>query len=121
MDIWGSQIRRNYISWKAFSMLHEGRLLPYMLCDINKLKREIKNLSLVFYIYKKCPLEALGEVVYCKAILPFPNISAPARLRLSVPHVSTKPLKSSLSLQAKILFCLAWKRKASYRRETPHL
>ena len=38
------------------------------------------------------------------AILPFPNTSAPARLRLPVPHVSTKPLKSSLSLHAKILF-----------------
>ena len=37
-------------------------------------------------------------------ILPFPNTSAPARLRLPVPHVSTKSLKSSLSLHAKILF-----------------
>ena len=37
-------------------------------------------------------------------IRPFPNTSAPARLRLSVPHVSTKALKSSLSLHAKILF-----------------
>ena len=37
-------------------------------------------------------------------IEPFPNTSAAARLRLEVPHVSTKPLKSSLSLHAKILF-----------------
>ena len=37
-------------------------------------------------------------------IRPFPNTSAPARLRLPVPHVSTKTLKSSLSLHAKILF-----------------
>ena len=36
--------------------------------------------------------------------LPFPNTSAPARLRLPVPHVSKKPLISSLSLHAKILF-----------------
>ena len=39
-----------------------------------------------------------------KAILPFYNASAPARLRMPVPHVSTKPLKSSPSLQAKVLF-----------------
>ena len=38
------------------------------------------------------------------AILPFYNISALARLRLPVRHVSTKPLKASLSLHAKILF-----------------
>ena len=38
------------------------------------------------------------------AILPFPNTNAPARLHLPVPHVSTKPLKSSLSLHAKIPF-----------------
>ena len=40
-------------------------------------------------------------------ILPFPNTSAPPpppRLHLPVPHVSTKPLKSSLSLHAEILF-----------------
>ena len=35
---------------------------------------------------------------------PFHNTSAPARLHLPVPHVLTKPLKSSLSLPAKILF-----------------
>ena len=39
-----------------------------------------------------------------KVILPFPNTSAPAQLRLPVPRVSTKPLKSSLSLHAKIFF-----------------
>ena len=44
------------------------------------------------------------------AIDPFPNTSAPARLRLPVPHVSTKPLKSSLSLHAKILFYIRNKR-----------
>ena len=35
---------------------------------------------------------------------PFHNTSAPARLRWSVPHVSTKPLKSSQNLHAEILF-----------------
>ena len=39
-----------------------------------------------------------------RKILPFPTTSAPARLRLPVPHVSTKPLKSSLGLHEKILF-----------------
>ena len=34
----------------------------------------------------------------------FHNTSAPARLRLPVPHVSSKLLKSSLSLHTKILF-----------------
>ena len=52
----------------------------------------------------------------CKAIveiLPFPNTSAPAQLRLTVPHVSTKPLKSSLSLHAKILFYI-WNKRNKY-------
>ena len=44
---------------------------------------------------------------------PFHNTSAPARLRLPVPHVSTKPLKSSLSLHAKILFCI-WNERVKY-------
>ena len=35
---------------------------------------------------------------------PISQYEHPARLRLPVPHVSTKPLKSSLSLHAKILF-----------------
>ena len=42
-------------------------------------------------------------LIFLNSILPFPNTSAPARLRLPVPHVSTKSLKSSLSLEAKIL------------------
>ena len=46
-------------------------------------------------------------------ILPFHNTSAPARLRLPVPHVSTKPLKSSLSLHAKILFYI-WNEQIKY-------
>ena len=48
-------------------------------------------------------------------IRPFPNTSAPARLRLPVPHVSTKPLKSSLSLHAKILFYV-WNEWIKYCR-----
>ena len=43
------------------------------------------------------------DLFFCITILPFHNTSAPARLRMPVPHVSTKPLKSSLSLHAKIL------------------
>ena len=46
----------------------------------------------------------LGSPLIPGTIDPFPNTSAPARLHLPVPHVSTKPLKSSLSLHAKILF-----------------
>ena len=44
---------------------------------------------------------------------PFHNMSAPVRLRLPVPHVSTKPLKSSLSLHAKILFYI-WNERITY-------
>ena len=47
---------------------------------------------------------ALSSVHSIFSIDPFPNMSAPARLRLPVPYVSTKPLKSSLSLHAKIFF-----------------
>ena len=50
---------------------------------------------------------------FWKIIDPFPNTSAPARLRLPVPHVSTKPLKSSLSLHAKILFYI-WNKQIKY-------
>ena len=46
-------------------------------------------------------------------ILPFYNRSAPARLHVPVPHVSTKPLKSSLSLHAKILFYI-WNEQIKY-------
>ena len=46
----------------------------------------------------------LGNRFRPPLIRPFPNTSAPARLRLPVPHVSTKPQKSSLSLHAKIFF-----------------
>ena len=45
-----------------------------------------------------------GENTHQTEILLSHNKSAPARLRLPVPHVSTKPLKSSLSLHTKILF-----------------
>ena len=50
---------------------------------------------------------------YAPIILPFHNTSAPVRLRLPVPHVSTKPLKSSLSLHAKILFYI-WNEPIKY-------
>ena len=46
-------------------------------------------------------------------ILPFPNTSAPAQLRLPVPHVSTKPLKSSLSLHTKIFYI--WNKRIKKR------
>ena len=46
----------------------------------------------------------VSDMILSDTIRPFPNTSAPARLRLPVPHVSTKPLKSSLSLHAKIPF-----------------
>ena len=53
-------------------------------------------------------------LLFCNpSIDPFPNTSAPARLRLPVPHVSTKPLKSSLSLHAKILFYI-WNEQIKY-------
>ena len=51
-----------------------------------------------------CPIAFTVGKENAQGIRPFPNTSAPARLRLPVPHVSTKPLKSSLSLHAKILF-----------------
>ena len=38
----------------------------------------------------------MNKLRISKTILPFPNTSAPTGLRLPVPHVSTKPLKSSL-------------------------
>ena len=44
---------------------------------------------------------------------PFHNTNATTRLRLPVPHVSTKPLKSSLSLHAKILFYI-WNERIKY-------
>ena len=44
---------------------------------------------------------------------PFHNTSAPGRLRLPFLHVSTKPLKSSLSLHAKILFYI-WNERIKY-------
>ena len=44
---------------------------------------------------------------------PFHNMSAPTRLCLPVPHVSTKPLKSSLSFQTKILFYI-WNKQIKY-------
>ena len=50
---------------------------------------------------------------FLKTILPFPYTSAPARLRLPVPHVSTKSLKSSLSSHAKILFYI-WNERIKY-------
>ena len=46
-------------------------------------------------------------------ILPFHYTSAPARLRLPVPHVSTRPLNSSLSLHAKIPFYI-WNERIKY-------
>ena len=57
-------------------------------------------------IHVQCPLTKIKQLLSNKgnAIRPFPYTSAPARLHLPVPHVSTKPLESSLSLHAKIFF-----------------
>ena len=60
-------------------------------------EQKLLTIALTGYIYNR-----VFSISY--TIRPFPNTSAPARLRLPVPCVSTKPLKSSLSLHAKILF-----------------
>ena len=60
----------------------------------------VKNRSEFFFIFFVF-FSHIKQII--SWILPFPNTSAPARLRLPVPHVWTKPLKSSLSLHAKIL------------------
>ena len=57
--------------------------------------------------------ERLGHETLFNTILPFPYTSAPALLRLPVPHVSTKSLKSSLSSHAKILFYI-WNERIKY-------
>ena len=67
----------------------------------------IKTNKIPFWLISQGPLGLLKfkcQFWVSQTILPFPNTSAPAQLPLPVPHVSTKPLKSSLSLHAKIFF-----------------
>ena len=56
------------------------------------------------------PLYEISEYAFNS---PVHNTSAPAQLRLPVPHVLIKPPKSSLSLHAKILFYI-WNERIRY-------
>ena len=63
---------------------------------IDLLYKDVSSLDTKWRILASCPnSQYVGTL---------PNTSSSARLCLPVPHVSTKPLKSSLSFHAKILF-----------------
>ena len=85
--------------WIAKYIMHCGKFCHFL----GHLPFDLSRLSFFNnYVFVNDSNNIANEFSF--SIRPFPNTSAPARLRLPVPHVSTKPLKSSLSLHAKIFF-----------------
>ena len=101
----GSQISK----WGSFEKRAVFDLLFTFFSHQGKNKKNTSAHISLTYIHVFCSPYGL----FCPTNSPLSQYERPAGLRLPVPHVSTKPLKSSLSLHAKILFYI-WNERIKY-------